>query len=304
MENVIITGGTGFIGSWLTEEMLKNNISVTLLVRNPYNVRPSLKNEVSIIPYTEINTLKLSILQKEYDVFYHLAWDGVSPEKKNDILLQLKNIFDSINIMQFAKKINCKKFIATGTVAEYVFCEDILDVNEKQTPNDIYGAAKVSAHYMLEVISKQINIPFIWAVLPSTFGERRTDNNIITYTIKSLLKKEKPVYGDLQQMWDFLYVSDVTRALRLLGEMGIAGKTYGIGSGIYKPLKDYIIKIRDIIDPTLPLGIGELPNYSTQTASSCVNIYELIKDTRFIPEISFETGIKKTISYFKEIIKV
>lgn len=300
MSDVIITGGTGFIGGWLAEEVLKNNISVTLLVRNPNKVLPSLKNNVTIIPYDSNNIMQLSIPQKEYTTFYHLAWEGVAPEKKDDIALQLENIDISIKAMQFAKKIGCKKFIGAGTVAEYVFCEDILDVNEKQTPNDMYGAVKVAIHYMLDVLSKKIELPFIWVVLPSTFGERRTDNNIITYTIKSLLNKERPVYGKLEQMWDFLYVSDVARALRLIGEKGIVGKTYGIGSGIYKHLYDYITKIRDIIDPSLPLGIGEDISYNTKTFSSCVNTYDLIKDTSFSPEVDFETGIRKTILYFKE----
>lgn len=300
MSNVIITGGTGFIGGWLTEELLKNNVSVTLLVRDPNKVVPSLKNNVTIIPYNFNNIMQLSIPKKEYTTFYHLAWEGVAPEKKDDIALQLENIDISIKTMQFAKMIGCKKFIAAGTVAEYVFCEDILDVNEKQTPNDMYGAVKVAIHYMLDVLSKQIELPFIWVVLPSTFGERRTDNNIITYTIKSLLNRERPIYGNLEQMWDFLYVSDVARALRLIGEKGIAGKTYGIGSGIYKHLYDYIIKIRDIIDPSLPLGIGEVVSYNTKTFSSCVNTYDLIKDTGFSPEVDFETGIRKTILYFKD----
>lgn len=174
-----------------------------------------------------------------------------------------------------------------------------MDVNARQTPNDIYGAAKVSVHYFLEVLSKQLKQDFIWTVIPSTFGERRTDNNIITYTIRTLLAGEKPSYGNLEQMWDFLYVSEVARALRMIGEKGVAGKTYGIGSGIYKPLKGYITAIRDIIDPSLELGIGDYPNMSEQTSSSCVNTYELIKDTGFIPQVSFEEGIRRTIEFFK-----
>ena len=83
-------------------------------------------------------------------------------------------------------------FIATGTVAEYALTTDVMDLSAKQSPNDMYGCAKVSAHYFLEVESRKIKQPFIWTVIPSTFGERRIDNNIITYTIKKLLSKERP----------------------------------------------------------------------------------------------------------------
>ena len=136
-------------------------------------------------------------------------------------------------------------------------------------------------------------------VIPSTFGERRHDNNIITYTITSLLKGQKPTYGNLNQMWDFLYVKEVVRAIYLIGEKGKTEKVYGIGSGEYRPLKDYIEIIRDLIDPELPLGIGDVPALSEKTFSSCVNIYDLSKDTGFIPQISFYEGIKKTIEYYK-----
>lgn len=302
MKSAILTGGTGFIGSWLIEELLAAEVDVTLIVRDKYRVLPKFIPSVEIIESDTYNIPTSVFNRKRYDVFYHLGWGGVKPKEKNNVELQFGNIKNSIEAMQLAKGLNCCKFIASGTVAEYVFSKDILDVNAKQTPNDMYGASKVASHYFLDVLSKQIEQPFIWAVLPSTYGERRNDDNIITYTICSLLQGKKPIYGNLEQMWDFLYASDVAYALKRIGEDGIIGKTYGIGSNIYKPLKWYIMKIRDVIDPNLPLGIGEASNYSQQTLSSCVNAYELIKDTGFTPKVDFELGIKKTIKYFEEKI--
>ena len=100
-------------------------------------------------------------------------------------------------------------------------------------------------------------------------------------------------------MWDFLYVKEVARALWLIGENGNGDKIYGIGSGQYRQLKDYIYTIRDIINPDLELGIGELPQMSHKAYSSCVGIYDLMKDTNFQVEIGFEQGIKNTIKYYK-----
>ena len=173
----------------------------------------------------------------------------------------------------------------------------------RQTPNDFYGAAKVSAHYFMEVRARQLRLPFIWSVIPSTFGERRTDSNIVTYTIRTLIAKEKPKYGNLNQMWDFLYVKDAVRALRLIGENGTPDKVYGIGSGEYKSLREYITRIRDVIDPALPLGIGENKKQSTRTFSSYVNNYDLKKDIGFRPEYSFEDGIKRTADYFRRNVR-
>lgn len=301
MNKAIITGGTGFVGKWLTEELTKHGIEVILLVRKiPIKEESNKESRIRYILYDSEEYERLCSEEKgSIDVFYHLAWGGVSAEEKNDCELQLNNIIFSVKMLELAGRLRVGKYIATGTVAEYSMCESIMDVNARQTPNDMYGAAKTATHYMLETRARMLKIPFIWVVLPSTFGEGRRDNNIITYTIVSLLRAEKPRYGDLMQMWDFLYVAEVARALRYIGEKGMSEKNYAIGSGIFRPLKNYITTIRDMIDPGLPLGIGEIPSYSNKAFSSCVSIYDLTKDTGYIPEIGFEEGIERTILYYR-----
>lgn len=305
MQRAVITGGTGFIGSWLIQELLEKNIEVIALIRTPNLPIVELENNklLKLVVYhsKEYEALKAQFCQ--IDAFYHLAWAGVSSELKNECDLQLENIRFSLQMLDYAKEIGARRFIGIGTVAEYSFCENIMDVNARQTPNDMYGAAKTATHYMLETRARILQIPFNWTVIPSTFGEGRKDNNIITYTITSLLRRERPSYGYLQQMWDFLYVKEVVRALRLIGDRGQASKNYGIGSGVFRPLKDYIVMIRDIIDPNLELGIGDIPSYSDKVFSSCVSIYDLTKDTGFVPQIGFDEGIRRTIGYWREILK-
>lgn len=306
MERVILTGGTGFIGSWLVEELLSHGVDVVVLVRSLERAKEKRLFEngrVRLIEYYSQQYQDMLSQKEKVDVFYHLAWEGVSTEMKNESELQLENIRFSMEMLELANTIKAGRFIATGTVAEYAFSENIMDINGRQTPNDMYGAAKTAVHYMLETQARLLKIPFNWAVVPSTFGEGRRDNNIITYTITSLLRREKPSFGYLLQMWDFLHVKEVVRALWLIGEKGVPDKTYGIGSGVFKPLKDYIIQIRDIIDPSLPLGIGDIPSLSDKAFSSCVSIYDITKDTGFVPEITFEEGIRRTIPYYRAMIE-
>jgi nucleoside-diphosphate-sugar epimerase len=303
MKKAIVLGATGFIGSWLIKVLLENNVLVLALVENHSKLLPEfLSNEnfrFCKCDYKDIQNTKITDFY-DSDCFFDLGWGGVDSSEKNNSDLQISNIIDSMNAIRLAKRINSKLFIATGTVAEYVFSKDTINVHDQQTPNDMYGAAKVSTHYFLDVLSRQIDQPYIWALIPSTYGERRPGNNILTYTIISLLQDQTPKYGNLNQMWDFLYVYDVARALYKLGISGKNGKTYGIGSGIYKPLKEYIYIIRDIINPNAELGIGELPQMSKQTFSSCVNIDDLLKDTDYKASTTFEEGIKKTIDWYKE----
>ncbi|MBR6147683.1 MAG: NAD(P)-dependent oxidoreductase [Lachnospiraceae bacterium] len=301
MKTVVVTGATGFIGARLVKELVSNGIDVIALVRDIDKARIQLGSDITLIKYYSDEYHELSKKSPDIDVFYHLAWSGVAPERKNDRVVQVKNIDLAMEMLEYANALGVKRFIATGTVAEYTFCEDIMDVNAKQTPNDLYGAAKTASHYMLETWARNIGMPFNWVVIPSTYGEGRKDNNILTYTIRTLLNSEKPSYGYLTQMWDFLYVGEVARALYLIGQKGSAGKTYAIGSGDYRPLKEYVEIIRDSIDPQLELGIGEIPSMSEKVFSSCVSIRELQKDTGFVPEVTFEEGIKKTIDHYRGI---
>ncbi len=304
MRKAIVTGASGFIGGWLTLELLDAEYEVVVVVRNSQK----LITEISSNPHVTVIEKDLNNLVPEdfppgqYNVFFNLAWEGVPPELKNDYHLQFTNISMAMGMLRVCHDIGCDLFIGTGTVAEYALTTDVMDLRSQQRPNDMYGAAKVSTHFFLDVGARTLGQNFIWVVIPSTFGERRLDNNIITYTIKSLIKGEKPLYGNLNQMWDFLYVSEVVRALRLIAEKGNRGMVYGIGSGQYKPLKEYIYKIKEIMNSDVELGIGEIPSQNDRSFSSCVNIYDLIKDTGFNPRVSFEEGITRTVEFWKKLL--
>lgn len=300
-KKAIVTGGSGFIGGRLISELLDNGYEVTAVIRGDNVELPFPEEKVTIVR-KDINDITSDDFTSEdgYDVFFNLAWAGVSDPLKNDVELQIGNITGSIHAIETAKKTGCRLFISSGTVAEYSYSDSVTDVDARQTPNDMYGAAKTSVHYFLEVRARQLAQPFVWVVLPSTYGERRRNDNIITYTIKTLLGRGKPIYGKLEQMWDFLYVDDVSRALRLVGEAGHPGKVYGIGSGVHKPLKEYIERIRDIIDPSLPLGIGDRPEMTGKTICACINIDDLQKDTGFTPKFTFDEGIERTIKWIMD----
>lgn len=258
---VIITGGTGFIGRQVVNQLLNKNVQVTVLTSDVAvsDNRPL----VTIVHTTYVYEELLQKLSgKTYDIFYHLGWAGVDGKQKNNIPLQLSNIQASIDMLKLSRALECELFVAAGTVAEYVFNENIIDFSMKQTPNDVYGATKTAVHYLLEAIAEQLGQDIIWAVLPSTYGEGRQESNILTYTITMLLSEKYPRYGDLQSMWDFVYVTDVARAIIQIAERGRHNMTYGIGSGKHQTLKEYVCIIRDMINPKLPLGIGELQKQS------------------------------------------
>lgn len=119
MKKAIVTGATGFIGSWLVQELLKNGVETTVVVRDRFKLLFEFReNPQCIIVEKSIEELTVvDFKDLDYDVFFHLGWGGVAPEQKNEIKLQLNNVSISLAALELSKLLRCKKFIGAGTVA-------------------------------------------------------------------------------------------------------------------------------------------------------------------------------------------
>ncbi len=297
MKTVIIMGANGFIGSHLSQKYLSAGWSVYCLVQKESNLK---LNGSKVLEFDLETMYKLEDkLPKNADIFYNLAWVGVSTTYKNDFDVQHKNIAYSLKALQLAEKIQCSKIIYPGSVSEYAYSNKPVNGEDKPCPADMYSACKTSAHFICDLYARQKALDFLWVLIPSIYGPGREDNNILTYAIKTFLNNDKPSFTKLEQMWDYIYIDDLIQALYLIGVKGKYQKTYVIGSGTANRLYNYIEIIRDLINPSLPLGVGELPYKTNQIDNSIVDIKMLQEDTGFIPQYTFTDGIKKTIEYFK-----
>lgn len=91
------------------------------------------------------------------------------------------------------------------------------------------------------------------------------------------------------------------KSFYLIGKSGKHGKAYTIGSGQSRPLRDYIMDIRDVINPKLEIGIGEREYYPNQVMHLTADIHELTEDTGFVPSVDFKEGIRKTIEWYEGV---
>lgn len=302
MKTAIITGASGFLGKRLTKFLSSANYTVYALTHNISNIGEfaNLRN-VKVIPFTfEFLEDIEHLLPTDADVFYHFAWDGVGSTKKNEYSLQIENIDYTVNALKLAHRIHCKKIIIAGSVSEYAYCKVAITGFDCPSPADAYSAAKIAAHYLCDIYARQNNIDFNWLLISSVYGPGREDNNLLTYTIKTLLDGGRPSYTKLEQLWDYIYIDDLVNALFLIGNSDVKNCIYPIGSGKYRSLNDYIKIIRDIIDPKLSVGIGDLPYKTKDIDNSIVDISLLVRNTGFYPKFSFEKGINMTIDFFKE----
>ncbi|MBE0067687.1 NAD-dependent epimerase/dehydratase family protein [Thermoanaerobacterium thermosaccharolyticum] len=300
MQKAIVTGANGFIGSWLTKELIKNNVEVIAIVRNKNSNIDFLPKQVRII-YCElesISDLVKMISDRNIDVFYHLAWDGTAGKDRADYSLQLLNSKYTCDSAVVAKELNCQKFICTGTITEKI-AENILNIDSK-AENIIYGIAKHVAHCLLDVLCKKIQLPYVWARLSNIYGENNSTGNIISYTLNEFQKGNKPTFSKAEQPYDLMYVKDAAKALYLLGEMATKENCYFIGSGEPRLLKEYLISIKDIFGNDAQIGIGERPEDGLKYSFDWFDTSALQRDTGFKVLNTFEYNIREIIEESKK----
>lgn len=302
MEKAVITGPTGAIGVALINELVQHNINVYAVCRPESKRLVNIpKNPLVTVIACDLDQLgNLSdIINESCDVFYHFGWDGTFGDSRNNMQGQLKNVQYTLDAVEAASRLGCRKFVGAGSQAEYGRVEGKLNSSTPAFPENGYGIAKLCAGQMSRILCEQKQMEHIWTRILSIYGPYDGINTMIMSVIAKLMNNEKPSLTKGEQLWDYLYAKDAGYAMYLLGKKGISGKTYCIGSGKVMPLAQYVEVLRNCISPELPLGFGEIPYAPKQVMNLCADISDLTADTGFLPQYSFEAGIKETIEWYK-----
>ena len=302
MKRIVVDGATSMLGLALINECILNGISVLAIARADSKRLDAIpdSNFVRVVRCNQEDLKDFKIDHPgECEVYYHFAWGNTRSEERKNVFLQEPNIQYTLDAVLLAKRLGCRRFIGAGSQAEYGRVSGQIGPNTPVNPDVAYGAAKYAAGKMAGILCNEQGMEYIWTRTFSVYGIGDNVTTLVMYAIDKLLKGEKPSFTKAEQEWDYLYSKDAGRAFRLIGEKGKNGKTYCIGSGESRPLKEYIYVMRDAIDPSLPLGIGERPYAPMQVMNLLADITSLKEDTGFIPEYTFERGIRETIYWYK-----
>lgn len=303
MKRAIITGATGAIGTALVQELINTGVHVLVLCREGSDRNNRIPNHPLVT--TKCCSLEhLSSIENEtneiYDVFYHFAWSGTSGNARNDMYLQNQNVKYALDAVAVAKRFGCHTFIGAGSQAEYGRVEGMLTADTPTFPEMGYGYGKLCAGLMTKDYAHQLGMKHIWTRILSVYGPNDGSNTLVMSVMNALAQDERPKCTKGEQQWDYLYSKDAARAFYMLGEKGIDGKTYVLGSGNVRPLATYIQDICDEMNTGIEVDFGAIPYSTKQVMYLCADISSLREDIGFEPEYSFEDGIRETISWFEE----
>lgn len=303
IQTAVVTGPTGAIGIALCEKLLRENVTVYAVCR-PGSSRIKDLPKAAALHVVECDAKELATLQQKMegvsvDAFFHFAWAHTIGQGRNDMPAQIENIQSTIDAVRAAKALGCQVFLGAGSQAEYGRVEGLLKSDTPAFPENGYGMAKLCAGQMSRVEAKALDIDHVWVRILSVYGPHDGPMTMISGTIRKLLAGERPALTAGIQRWDYLYAGDAADAFYLAACHGRNGAVYPLGSGQAMPLKDYIIQMRDAIDPALPLGLGEVPYGPLQVMHLQADISALQADTGFAPKTPFAEGIRRTMDWVK-----
>jgi nucleoside-diphosphate-sugar epimerase len=300
---VLVTGATGFLGAHLLRRLSGEDVTVAILVRpqsDRWRIRDLCKNFVEIVGdlrYPQDITKAVKVFSP--DIVIHLAWSGVLNLYRND-LLQLDNISYSMSLLRIAYEAGCRTWIGLGSQAEYGPLNMRITEDSPTQPSTLYGAAKLCTYLLSKYLCAHFNMRFVWLRLFSAYGPMDDPGWMIPSLILTLLRGERPALTEGVQRWDYLYVTDVADAIFLTMITPNALGVFNLGSGKTYSIRSIAEQIRDLIDPDLPLGFGEIPYRPDQVMHLEADISRLRQATGWTPQINLQEGLRQTVEWFKE----
>ncbi len=317
MKTYFITGGAGFIGSSLAEELIKENNVVTIDNFCDFydpkikerNVNDLLKNENFKLYRGDIRDKELLdkiFDENKIDVVIHLAaMAGVRPSIENPILYQDVNCMGTQNILEVMKKHNLKRLVMAssssvyGNTKEVPFREDMI-VDFAISP---YAATKKANEVMTHVYHKLEDFNVIMLRFFTVYGpKQRPDLAINKFTRLMLEGKEIPMFGDGTNSRDYTYISDIVdgikRSISYVENNSNVYEIINLGNSSPVTLKEMINTIAEVL--SVEPQIKQLPMQPGDVDRTYADVSKANKLLGYEPKVSFKTGIENFVKWYKE----
>lgn len=300
MKKAIVTGANGFIGKTLVRALMKNEYEVVALdIRFDDELESNSAVTCVNVFGKEVAALKESIPEAEYDCFFHLAWAGTSGPARADYAVQLNNVKLACDYILLCKEVGCKRVVYASSINEMETYEYLQSDDIQPAGGYIYGTGKMAAHLMGETVAYMNGVEFVPVIITNIYGVGEKSARMIYTSINKLVHKEHCSFTAGYQTYDFIYITDAINSIIAVAEKGKAFNRYYIGSGEPKPLREFLIEMKNIVDPEAEIGLGDIPFKGAEISYSQFDLKKVEKDTGYKNQISFAEGIRMTAEYIR-----
>lgn len=305
-KKIVVTGGSGFLGSRIVKLLQEKGIKDVIVPRSDTCDLRKVEN--------------CSRITKDVNIVFHAAGNvgGIGYNKEHPASVFFDNIMMDTLMMEESRKNGVEKFIAIGTVCSYPkfapvpFSEEEIWNGYPEETNASYGLSKKMMMVQSEAYRQEYNFKSIVLVQTNLYGPEDNFDPNTSHVIPALIKKihdakvskqtEIELWGDGSPSRDFLYVDDAARAAILAAERYEKSDPINIGSGKEITIKELIELLKKLMsaDNLIIKWNTQKPNGQPRR---CLNIDRAKKELGFVPTISMEEGLRRTIEWFENTHK-
>lgn len=320
IKNLLITGGAGFIGSHFVKLSIKNGYNVTVIDKLTYS--GSIETIAKFKYLENFEFIHGSILDDEllnnmlskrrYDAIINFAAEThVDRSIENSSDFVITNTLGVQKLLSSSMKLFHKnknfKFIQISTDEVFGSIKDgKFTESSKYEPNSPYAASKAGGDHLASSYYRTFGFPSIITNCSNNYGKNQFPEKLVPLLIiKALQKKKLPIYGNGQQMRDWIHVDDHCRAIMLILEDGKIGEQYLIGGDNCIQNIDMAIKICELLDEKIPLKkysyknlieyVKDRPGHDYRYS---INSKKIKEQLGWKPKIDFYDGLRDTINWY------
>lgn len=306
MQHIIITGGAGFIGSSLADQLIAEGCQVTVIdnfdpfydkeikKRNIANLLLHPKFKLLDIDISDIESLRNELVE-EYDVIVHLAAKaGVHASIRTPVACQQANVMGTQHMLEIAKEKNIKQFVFASSSSVYGMNPNVpwKESDKNMMPISPYASSKVSCELLGHVYTHLYGIRFIALRFFTVYGPRQRPDLAI-YKFAKLIVNQEPItmYGDGSSRRDYTYIDNILLGVRAAIDYKATDyEIINLGNHQTVSLKEMIQTIEDVFEQKaiiqqLPMQPGDVP----QTYADISKAKRLLG---YHPKTSFREGIQ------------
>lgn len=305
---IVATGATSFVGSGAVKALLERGHKVYAVLRKGSSKADRLlingaMPENLVILEEDLGSLERLAEQipEPCDVFLHMGWKGAGSDSRSAAAIQEENAKDSLNAVQAAKALGCRRFVFTGSQAEYGVHDALMNEETGCRPTSPYGEAKLKVRIEAEALCRKLSMDYGHARIFSTYGIGDHPWSLLSTCVNTFLSGGVMEMGACTQDWNFMYIDDAGRAVAMLCEYQKSlmeqGCVYNLGGPMDEtgPLKHFVETVYEMCGRKGSCVYGvRKPN-----AEGVVNLIpDLTKMKRVIgwePKVRFRDGMARVI---------
>lgn len=319
-ESLIITGGAGFIGSNFVHGWLRNHPEDRLLVidKLTYAADPS---QIAMLPGVEL--IKADIQNREMlvhclekhavrKIVHFAAESHVDNSIKGPAAFIQTNMVGTFTLLDAAREVwqgdkGCRFLhVSTDEVFGALGPQGRFHEETPYAPNSPYSASKAGSDHLVRAYYHTYGLPVLTTNCSNNYGPRQHPEKLIPLAITRMMRGEPiPIYGDGQQVRDWLYVEDHCAAIERVLAAGTLGETYCIGGNNEQKNLDLIDLLCDLVDEALarPQGTSRALKTFVQDRAGhdrryAIDASKMHDRLGWTAQVSFRVGLQRTIEWY------